>query len=57
MSEFEILIAGLVGGALSGAAMSLAFLGHIKFIYDERIKTLQYQVAALRVEINTGYVE
>lgn len=57
MSEIEMLIAGMVGGAMASAAMSLAFLAHIKFIYDERIKTLQYQVAALRVEINSGYVE
>lgn len=57
MTEIEILISGFVGGALAASVVAMAFLAHIKWCYDEKIKTLQYQLVALRTEMNTGYVE
>ena len=57
MSEFQMLLAGFVGGALSASVMSMIFLGHIKWCYDEKIKSLQLQLIALRSEVSTGYVE
>lgn len=57
MSEMEILISAFVGGSLAASAVAIAFLGHIKWCYDEKIKTLQYQLIALRSEMSVGYVE
>ncbi len=55
MNEMEILIAGFCGGAIASSLMGLIFYSHVKMIFEERIKTLQFQLTALRVEINSGY--
>lgn len=57
MSEMEILISAFVGGSLAATVVSMVFLAHIKWCYDEKIKTLQYQLIALRSEMSVGYVE
>lgn len=53
----EILITAFVGGSLAATAVAMAFLAHIKWCYDEKIKALQYQLIALRIEMSSGYVE
>ena len=55
MSKMEVLIAGFVGGAIAASVMGIVFYGHVKYLFEERIRTLQFQLTALRVEINSGY--
>jgi len=55
MSEMEVLIAGFVGGAVAASVMGLVFYSHVKMVFEERLRTLQFQLTALRVEINSGY--
>jgi energy-converting hydrogenase Eha subunit G len=55
MSEMEVLIAGFVGGAVAASIMGLVFYSHVKMVFEERLRTLQFQLTALRVEINSGY--
>lgn len=57
MNEYELLITGLVGGAISATVMATVFLGHIKFCYDEKLKALQYQIIAIRSELSKEYEE
>ena len=57
MTEIDALIAGAVGGSLAGIVMCLALLGQIRFAYEEKFRTLQYQIIALRVELNKEFVE
>ncbi len=55
MTEIDILIAGFVGGAIAASIMGVVFYGQVKYLFEERIRTLQFQLTALRVEINSGY--
>ena len=55
MNEFEILIAGAVGGSLAAIALAFVMLGHIKFCYDKKLEAIQLQLISLRAELNVGY--
>lgn len=57
MTEMDVLISAFVGGALAASAMSLIFWAQIRWAYDEKLKALQYQLMALRIELNSGYTE
>ena len=57
MNEIEMLIAGFVGGSIASSVMGMVFWAHIKWCYDEKFKSLQLQLIALRSEVSTGYVE
>lgn len=55
MSELDAMIAGAVGGSMAALGMAFVLLGHIKWHFDQKIKDLQFQLIALRAELNAGY--
>lgn len=53
MTEIDMIISGTVGGSIAGLAISWVMLGHIRYCYEEKLKILQIQLAAIRAQLSS----
>ena len=55
LTDIDMLMAGFVGGAISAFAIAVVMFNQIKFAFGERVSTLEMQLLALRVELDSSY--
>lgn len=48
MTEIDALIAGAAGGSIAAIVVAVAFLSHIKYLYDQKIMFLRMQIIGLQ---------
>lgn len=54
-AELDALIAGFIGGAIASFAFMAVIVGHVKYVFHDRMKQFQIQLIALRAELNSSY--
>ncbi len=57
MTEIDVFLTGFAGGAIAAMAIALALYSQIKFIYDQKLKALQFQVSAIRSHLSSEIIE
>lgn len=51
MTEIDALIAGASGGFIAAMVVAIAFLSHIKYLYDKKIMMMRMQIIGLQAQI------